>query len=392
MMTPAIRNTVVGFTIAVTTAVALHASFGPQVQAGPAAPPAAAKPAAKPAKGVPGEAWPDTKTIETRRLGAENRKLFNGTEAFPITITGDWKGINSDKNPVNKKVFPATIEFATEDGKTKSVPVQIKTRGHSRLQICFEPPLRLEFQKEDVKGTMFDGIGSIKLGVHCRSDFEDYVIREYANYKIYQLLTPMSFRARLAHATYIDVKTKKPLETRYAMFIEDDDDVARRMSGRLTDQKDLKFVQVDLKTVTNLSLFEYMISNLDMSLAAQHNIRIAELPTGVRYPIPYDFDYSGLVNADYAVPPQNLQAQYHLESVRTRLYRGPCLPQADLEPYFAQFRAIRNDVLAMYDALPLLKSGYRSDSKRYLDAFFHTLDHPDMAKKEFVDGCHRVGM
>ena len=318
-MTPATRRTITGFLLAAATAAVLHAA-GQQRSA-------QAPPAPKPPKGAPGEPWPDAKTIESHRVAAENRKLFNTEDPLPFTLTADFNTINKDKNPNSTKMYPGTIEFPTDDGKTKTVNIEMRPRGHSRRAICFEVPLKLTFPKEEVKGTVFDGVGSIKLGVHCRSDFEDYVDREYLNYKIYNLLTPNSFRARLAKATYVDVKTKKPIDKdpHFAMFLEDDDDVARRMSGRITDQKDLKFPQVDKDTVYTMTIFEYMISNLDMSLSAQHNVKVVEVPAGTKYPVPYDFDYSGLVNASYSQPPPNLTTLRGapLESVRVRLYRGP---------------------------------------------------------------------
>jgi hypothetical protein len=385
-MTPAIRRTFAGFLVAVASAAVLHA--GLQQRSG------AAPPAPKAPKGMPGEAWPDAKTIEQHRVAAENRKLFASQDVFAFTLTADFKTVNGDKNENSTKVYPGTIEFPTDDGKTKSVQIEMRPRGHSRRKICFELPLRLTFPKDEVKGTLFDGVGSIKLGVHCRSDFEDYVPREYTNYKIYNMLTPFSFRARLAKATYVDVKSKKVLETRYAMFIEDDDDVAKRMSGRITDQKDLRFAQVDKDSIVTSTVFEYMISNLDVSLAAQHNMKVVEVPAGTKYAVPYDFDYSGLVNASYSQPPPNLQGidGRPLESVRVRLYRGPCLTAPELQPYFDKFQKIKADVMSMFDSLDGLKSGYRSDSKQYLERFYHTIDRPDQVKKEFIDGCKRLSM
>src|SRR5262249_12460888 len=161
-------------------------------------------------------------------------------------------------------------------------------------------------------------------------------------------------------------------------FIEDDDDVARRMSGRITDQKDLRFAQFDQDTLMSSTIFEYMISNLDMSVSQQHNYKIVEMPTGAKYPIPYDFDYSGLVNASYSVPPPD----FHIESVRVRVYRGPCLTVDGLQPYFQKFEAIKADVLKMYDTLEGLKSGYRNEAKQFLNVFYHTIEKPDSTKRE----------
>ena len=81
------------------------------------------------------------------------------------------------------------------------------------------------------------------------------------------------------------------------MFIEDDDDVARRMGGRITDQqRTARSAASTPRPITLMSLFEYMIGNTDMSMFRQHNIRLVQTPASVRYPVPYDFDYSGLVN------------------------------------------------------------------------------------------------
>src|SRR5205823_11076206 len=102
----------------------------------------------------------------------------------------------------------------------------------------------------------------------------------------------------------------------YGMLIEEDEDVAKRMEGRLVTQKEL-FRRLHRDTFTLVALFEYMIGNLDMSIVTQHNFKFVQLPDGSVYPIPYDFDYSGLVDAAYALPPPGL----HITTVRDRVYR-----------------------------------------------------------------------
>jgi hypothetical protein len=381
-MTPASRNFVVGLTLAITSAAALEARWaGPQQRT---APPSAT---VKTPKGGASEPWPDAKTIESRRAGAEGRKLFASDDPLPFTLTADFKAIDDDKNPDSTKVYQATIEFAGPDGQPKIVPVELRPRGHSRRIICSFVPVRITFPKALVKGTIFDGMTSVKLGVHCKGELADIIVREYAAYKIDNLLTPLSFRVRSATGTYVDVKTKKTIDTRFGMFIEDDDDVARRASGRLTDEQQLRFANVDMDTVTTMLLFEYMIANTDVSLAAQHNIRVVELPTGQKYPVPYDFDYGGLINAPYAVP----AAQLHIDTVRDRVYRGPCRPAADLAPILAKFESIKAAVMAIYDTLPIVKSAYRTEAKKYLADFYKTIESPGSVKHEFTE-CKTLGM
>ena len=256
--------------------------------------------------------------------------------------------------------------------------------------MCDFVPLRLEFDKEEMKGTEFEGHSSLKLGTHCRSVavFEQYVLREYTAYKIMNILTPLSFRVRLAKGTYIDSTSQKTLATRWAMFAEDDDDVARRQEGRIDDRPQLLFRHMNGEYLGIMTMFEYMIGNTDVSIATQHNVKIVETPAGVRYPVPYDFDYSGLVNTSYAVPDK----MFSLSSVRQRLYRGPCRTPEELEATSAKFRAAKADIYRLYDDQPAFTDASRQDGQKFLDGFYQTLDKPAEMKRAFVDGCVRVGM
>ena len=334
----------------------------------------------KPVGPVP---WPDDQTMADRKRSAENRRLFSSDAALPITLTANFKQIQGDRNPESTKTFPATLEFTGDDGKAKTITLQTRMRGHARRQICSFPPLRLELPKEQTKGTVFEGHGALKLGTHCRNDIEEYVMREYAAYRIYNLLTPKSFRARLAKVTYVDAVTKRTAAVRYGMFIEDDDDVAKRLEGRISELERLTFQLVDMDTITLMTVFEYMIGNTDMSLAALHNVQVVQTRDGKRWPIAYDFDYSGLVDAQYAVPGPGLG----LVTVRDRLYRGPCHTAEEFEPFFEKTRAIKPTITAMYDSLPDMTPQYRQNAKNYLEQYYRTISRPIEVKKAFIDDC-----
>lgn len=174
------------------------------------------------------------------------------------------------------------------------------------------------------------------------------------------------------------------------MFIEDDDDVARRMSGRISDRLGLQFRNVHADTILLMTLFDYMIGNTDMSMQRQHNVRIVQTPSNVFYPVPYDFDYSGLLDTSYAVADTKL---FGIQTVRERLYRGPCKTAAELEPFFARFRAAKPEIMALYSALPDITPSYRKDAQKYLEEFYSTIDRPGAAKAAFIDRCdNRQGM
>jgi hypothetical protein len=72
-------------------------------------------------------------------------------------------------------------------------------------------------------------VRAIALALHCRDqgDYSQYVVGEYPIYQMYGLLTPRSFRARLAQAIYVDAKSEKAIGTRTGLFLDGDDDLAQ---------------------------------------------------------------------------------------------------------------------------------------------------------------------
>ncbi len=326
-----------------------------------------------------------------RTRSAMQRALFSSDEQIPITLIADFKAVERDRNPQSTKVFPATIVAPSLNGGEDRITVNIRTRGHSRRAVntCTFAPLRIEFTGK-TEGTVFEGHKSLKLGTHCRDadSYEQYVYREFAAYKIFNLITARSFRARLSTATYVDVSNNKPITTRAGLFLEDDDDVARRLDGETSDLQNLSYGHVDSESMMLLSLFAYMIGNTDMSLAKLHNIILVRASNRTLYPVPYDFDYSGLVNARYAVPAKLL----NLPTVRERLYRGPCVTEETLTPHLTRMRAMREAVMAIYDQIPNMDAGYRKDARGYLEQFFKIIEKPGDAKRAFIDGCKRATM
>ena len=346
----------------------------------------AKQPAVKPAALAKlAEPWPSAEEMEARRLSAERRPLFSTSDVFPLTLTADFKTINKDRRVEGKVPYPAILTVEGQGG-TKTLHVKLQTRGHFRLRqtSCSFVPLRVEFTREEVAGTIFDGQKALKLITHCQSDkeYEQYTMREYLTYRALNLLTPRSFRARLSKVSYVQATDNKPVISRLGLFLEDDDDVARRMDGRIMDLPRAKFKDVDADLMTLTSAFEYMIGNTDFSIYALHNYVLVRLQDRKTYAVPYDFDMSGLVNASYAIPDK----AFGLKTVKDRYYRGPCRPLEEVEPILAQFRTQKANILALFESLPDLSREQRKDAKDYLEDFFRDLDRPNDVKRIFVSG------
>jgi len=332
------------------------------------------------------EEWPADEVLQARRSEADARQLFRDVEPLAFTLTADFKAINKDRNPESTKRYPGVISAAA-GGASGELPVQLGTRGHFRLMSrnCDFVPLRVEFPRDRTAGTAFDGQTNLKLGTHCRGDraYDNYTLREYLTYRLFNMVTPLSFRARLGRATYVDATSKKAIGTRYSIFIEHENEVARRFGGRIVELPRIVFNDLDGPTLTRMMLFEYMIGNTDFSIWALHNVRLVQDRARRLYPVPYDFDLSGFVHAPYASPDPRIG----IRSVLDRLYRGPCRTVEEFEEAAGALRAKRGDMLALIDSMADLDRDARVEAKEFLDSFFRSIEKPGAVKKQFVDGC-----
>jgi len=360
------------------------------IVSGAAAPLAQKAPAGAPKKNPLlklAEPWPTDEVLQAARVVADSRRLFREIEPLAFTLTADFTAVNGERAPENKKLFPAVLTVDDAKGP-QEIAVKIGSRGHFRLmrRNCDFVPIRMEFPRDGgAAGTIFDGQTSLKLGTHCRSDreYDNYTLREYLTYRLFNMVTPLSFRARLARATYVDAKTKKTIASRYAIFIEHENDVARRFGGRIVELQRILFDDLDAPTLNRMMLFEYMIGNTDFSIWALHNVRLVQDRNRKLYPVPYDFDLSGLVHAPYAVPDPRIG----IRSVLDRLYRGPCRTADDFEAAAESFRARRDDMMTLLDSMRDLQPLARGEAKNYLEGFFRTIEKPDSIKRQFVNGC-----
>lgn len=280
------------------------------------------------------------------------KPLFASDDPITITIAAPVAQLSSDRDERNKRDGTLTVGNET-------LPVRLNPRGITRrgADICDFPPLRVEFTSKPTAG-LFAGQKSLKLITHCKTNpsHQQYVLLEQAAYRIYNLLTPVSFRTRLANVTYTNPQGR-PVVTRIGFFLEDIDDVGRRNNLK----KVLEGDRVPLGRLSSadggrFSMFEYFIANLDWAMRAGprgepccHNGRLLQSAAGSPYiPVPYDFDFSGLVNAPYAHPPADLP----VSSVRSRLYRGYCAHNASALLAAAELRGKRAQILEMLTSTP----------------------------------------
>jgi hypothetical protein len=376
------------FLTAITLAIALAFVFAGGAAEAQSGPPQAAPAAKQPKTPKP---WPpDEETLEKRRLEAESLELFAGTDPIEVTLSADFKAVQRDRDVNSKKTYPGTLAVTAGGAAGQPIPIQVRTRGHVRrnARLCEFAPLMIDLPKDGVKDTIFEGQGKIKLGTHCQGEgvYEQYVLKEYLVNRLLGTLTPRAIRARLARVTYVDSAGGKQPYAKPGIFYEDVDDMAKRMKARQEDVQRLMFGALEQPSLLFMSLFQYMIGNTDYSILTLHNVYILKDAKGVYYSVPYDFDYSGLVNAHYASPAKGLG----LASVYDRMYRGPCRAEADVQAALQVFREKKDQLLAIPGSLSGLEDGHRRNVEKYLNQFFDIIGRPDQVAKVFVKDCRNI--
>ena len=325
---------------------------------------------------------------------APAQRLFRSTDPVEITFTTNLKAIVRERDSTKLNPYGAQMTYKDSAGKDVNVPVTLRARGHFRRQArnCFFPPIRWDAKKEAVNNTLFQGLTRMKITTNCRpgqDDYEQYILGEYAAYRVYAVISPLHFRTRLTHITYKDSAKATPDVTSWAFFIEDDGEMARQNKSKVVNTPGALFDDVDEAQLMRTTLFEYMAGNTDVSISALHNIVLVRDTTTLNLmTIAYDFDFSGLVNPRYASTDPRLP----IKRVTERLHRGPCKPVAAWKPIFAEFQAKKSAIDSIYGSIPQLKPDKVKNAKEFLVDFWRVIGDDRIAKREITETCQKQGM
>ncbi len=322
----------------------------------------------------------------------EATPLFSSRDQISIAISAPWRDL-ARASPESPPV-PGTLTIGDE-----TLSVLIGTRGKSRRakNVCDFPPLRIEFDGKPPATSLFHKQEKLKLVTYCRraKNHQQLVLKEYAAYRLYNVATEESFRARLAAISYVDALSGKTDIARTGFFIEDVDDLARRVDRKEVERGATPLAMYDRSAAARAALFHYMIGNLDWALTEGpegedccHNGKIIgdekTSETGLS-PAPYDFDMSGFVDAPYALPP----AQFKIKSVTTRVYRGFCAHNEETRAAAAAFRGAREAFLAAVAETPGLSEASVKKTTKFLDGFFKAIGDDAAVEKNLIEECRR---
>ena len=313
----------------------------------------------------------------------EQLQQYNPLQAI---IETDLKRLQTDK--ADEAWQPAVFKVLKGDSVAWQMDVQVAARGNMRKKNCDFPPVKIRFYKQKPDNDSIAELNELKLVTSCSNtqQNEEWVQREYLLYELYNLITDQSFRVKSADIRFEDPDKKGRSVSGFSFFIESSDELAARLQGKPMKPRVGSTRSLESTSDDRLCLFEFMIGNTDWSVRARHNIKIIYLgPTGPIIAVPYDFDYSGAVGTDYAVP----NGDYPIQSVKERYFLGLCRPAAHYRQLFDFYLAKENILLEHIGQAAILPANSRRQMAEYMGGFFKTLKDPRLAKRDILQNCNK---
>ncbi|MBK9338268.1 MAG: hypothetical protein IPM98_17630 [Lewinellaceae bacterium] len=311
--------------------------------------------------------------------------LLQQYDPLVVVLEIDLKKLKKDQ--AEEVWYPALLQIKTDDSIAYEQQVRVASRGNMRKKTCDFPPIKIRFLESDSKDDSLADINELKMVVTCRNTASDeqLVLRENLAYELYNLITPQSFRTKSATVQFRTPGRKRADRETKAFFIESEKEMASRIGGRPLKPRIISPKAVDSLAYTRMCVFQYMIGNTDWGAYSRHNMKIIGFSADRRpTAVPYDFDYAGLVDADYAVS----AADIPVKDVRERCYLGLCHSPELYQQVFAEYLAQKKQILARCNTFPGLTVASRTDARTYLLEFFAVLENPVRARKEIIEHCN----
>lgn len=336
-------------------------------------------------------AFSQNDTIDSPFISVDTLKkdfgLFTSDEILNLSFRFDITQYRRKKP--KEEYMSAVLTYHINEKDSVNKEIKLKSRGIMRNEYCDFPPIRLNFGNTDFGASDLGKIDKLKMVTHCKTGNEDYLLKEYLVYKLYNVLTDNSFRVRLVKVDYINTaKESKPIET-YAFLIEPLEILAERLNSVPVNSTNLSQKNILPDIMDRMAIFNYMIGNTDWSVPNLHNCKIVSALSvnnpGLGIIIPYDFDYSGLVDADYAVPFEGLG----LKSVRERRYVGICRSEDVFINALKEFTDKKEEFYRVINDFPFLSAKAKKNMTAYLDTFYSEFDKRNSVVFSLLGGCNK---
>jgi len=307
----------------------------------------------------------------------------------PLNLTLEFNIKEFKKARRKDEYHKATMTCNVSESFHVIHPVRVKARGEFRRDYCEMPPYWINIRYAGIEADSLRDVTKIKMVTRCKKSgvFEQYVLKEYLTYKIYNLLCPYSFNVRLVRMKYINTGGKKVEVTEdWGFLIEPQEMMAKRLGAKMIKSDKLSLRTVNREIMDLAAMFSYMVGQGDYSVTGRHNLKIMALanppPQGFLV-VPYDFDYCGLVDAHYALPGETLG----INSVKERYYLGACRDEAILMETIKKLADSKDEILDMIMEFEYMDEEARLEMVAYIDSYFAESEHKRFVASYLTPTC-----
>jgi hypothetical protein len=307
--------------------------------------------------------------------------FFEIEEPLQVYLNTDYRLLYHDRK--DEKYQPAALRIEFPDQISIDESIQVKARGVYRKEYCSMPPISLNLKK--ARNPDLRKLQNIKMVVGCdKSTYsEQLIVKEYLTYRIYNLLTDKSFRVQLCRFHFVESGNTSKSYGQLGFLIENVDQMARRVSC-LALNPGYRLNQLSREQTNIMNVFEYMIGNTDFTYHLNRNIKLLRNeydPAAPPMPVPYDFDYSGLVNARYAIPHPDYRDK--IATVRDRLYLGLALSDLEIDEITTLFLTKEHPILELIRSQQELSDHNKKEMLDYIGDFYQLLRDHKQTKQVF---------
>lgn len=297
------------------------------------------------------------------------KDFFDKDEALHLSLEFDMKSFQRTK--AREKYHSALLNCNVNDSSLQSYTVRLKTRGTFRKSFCSVPPFWLNINNSGIVSDALSEVSKMKIVTHCMNteSYKDYLLKEYLVYKMYSFVSPYSFRVRLLRITLIDTGRKNKQTEVWGFAIEPKELMASRLNASIVEHEKLSIRNMNSTVMDKLALFNYMIGNTDYSIPGMHNVKLFMLNDPAEpgiIPIPYDFDFTGFVDAAYAIPADNTG----ITEVTSRYYTGLCRSDDIFKSLVADYNQHIKEFLSLLQPFELVSPKQKSEMIRYIESYF----------------------
>jgi len=277
---------------------------------------------------------------------------------------------------------PAKLSFKDKNGTVQDWDIKVHLRGRYRRIKCENlPPLKLDFKKKDLTEAGLAKFDDLKLVTYCVNDLEaakQLLLKEYLVYKMYNEITPQSFRVQLVSINYLD-KNTGVVNSQFGFLIEDTAQLRSRLNVSKREKAyGLTKERFNTGQVKVVALFNYMIGNSDWSIQNNRNIKVMDKDEKCLL-IPYDFDFSGFVDAPYA----SVKPEHGIRTTKTRVYLGFKKDVENLKSAKRILKMKQPDFIKIIKDCKWLSSKNRKELVKYINSYYaqsHDIKLPNPLK------------